>query len=241
MGLRLAGAPFLPFYASPDALEIPRRLLKKLMTDFIKPRLYLITPPVADAESFAPALEAALGAGDVACVLLRFAPPDENARKKICRALAPLVQERGAALLLTDDSQLAVRAGADGVHVTQPGEKLIAALDSLKPERIVGIGGIADKDQAMTAGEKDVDYLMFGDLDPGGEPPESVLERASWWAEIFNLPCIAVAHDLAEVEALARTGAEFIALAAEIFADPRGPAPAVAQAQAAIDRAEASA
>ena len=33
------------------------------MTDFIKPRLYLITPPIADAESFAPALEAALGRG----------------------------------------------------------------------------------------------------------------------------------------------------------------------------------
>jgi len=216
------------------------------MQDFIKPRLYLITPPVADAESFAPALEAALGGGDVACVLLRFAPPDENARKKICRALAPLVQDRGAAVLLPDDSQLAVRAGADGVHVIHfgeglAGERLDAALDSLKPERIVGIGGLADKDQAMSAGEQDVDYLMFGDLDPGGESAESVLERASWWAEIFNVPCIAVAHDLGQVEALAKSGAEFIALAAEIFADPRGPAAAVAQAQAAIDRAEASA
>ena len=30
------------------------------MHDFIKPRLYLITPPVADAEAFAPALKAAL-------------------------------------------------------------------------------------------------------------------------------------------------------------------------------------
>ncbi len=211
------------------------------MINFIKPRLYLITPQISDAESFAPALEAALGAGDVACVLLRFAPPDENARKKITRRLAALVQDHGAALLLTDDAQLAVRAGADGVHVTQPGERLNAALDSLKPERIVGIGGIVDKDQAMSAGEKDIDYVMFGDLEPGGETAESVLERASWWAEIFNVPCIAVAHDLAEVEALARTGAEFIALAAEIFVDPRGPAPAVAQAQAAIDRAEAAA
>ncbi len=211
------------------------------MQDFIKPRLYLITPLVADAENFAPALEAALGAGDVACVLLRFAPPDENARKKITRRLAALVQDSGAALLVADDAQLAVRAGADGVHVTQPGEKLMAALDSLKPERIVGVGGLADKDQAMSAGEKDIDYMMFGDLEPGGEAAESVLERASWWAEIFNVPCIAVAHDLAEVEALAKTGAEFIALAAEIFADPRGPAPAGAQAQGAIDRAETSA
>jgi thiamine-phosphate pyrophosphorylase len=209
------------------------------MPDFIKPRLYLITPPVADAEGFAPALEAALGAGDVACVLLRFAPPDENARKKIVRHLGPLAQDRGAALLLPNDSQFAVRAGADGVHVTGPGEQLDAALDSLKPERIVGIGGLADKQQAMAAGELDVDYLMFGDLEPGGESADSVLERASWWAEIFNVPCIAVAHDLAEVETLAKSGAEFVALGAAVFGDPRGAAAGVAQAQAALDRAEA--
>ncbi len=211
------------------------------MTDFIKPRLYLITPPVADAQAFAPALEAALGAGDVACVLLRFTPPDENARKKICRALAPLVQDRDAALLLVDDAQLAVRAGADGVHATQPGEKLEAALESLKPDRIVGIGGLIDKDQAMSAGEQDIDYVMFGDLDPGGEDADTVLERASWWAEIFNVPCIGVAHALDQVEALAKSGAEFVALGPKIFDDPRGPAAAVAEAQAALDRAEASA
>jgi thiamine-phosphate pyrophosphorylase len=211
------------------------------MQDFIKPRLYLITPLVAEAEAFAPALEAALGAGDVACVLLRFATPDEGSRKKIFRDLAPLVQQAGAAALVEGDAQLAARAGADGAHMVGTGEILEGALESLKPERIVGVGGLADKDQAMEAGELDVDYLMFGDLEPGGESAESVLERASWWAEIFNVPCIGVAHELTEVEALAKSGAEFVALGARFFADPRGPAAAVAEAQAALDRAEAEA
>jgi thiamine-phosphate pyrophosphorylase len=211
------------------------------MQDFIKPRLYLITPPIADAEAFAPALEAALGAGDVACVLLRFAPPDEGSRKKIVRALAPLIQDRDAALLLADDVQLVARAGADGAHLTQPGETFDAAVDSLKPDRIVGLGGLVTRDDAMSAGERDIDYLMFGDLDPGGESAESTLERASWWAEIFNLPCIGVAHELAEVEALAKSGAEFVGLGPMVFSDPRGPAAIVSLAQAEIDRAEAEA
>jgi thiamine-phosphate pyrophosphorylase len=204
------------------------------MTDFIKPRLYLITPPVADAEAFAPVLQAALKAGDVACVLLRFAPPDEGARKKIARVLAPLVQQANAALLVLDDAQLAARAGADGVHVSQPGDRLDAALESLKPERIVGLGGLANRDQAMSAGEQDIDYLMFGDLDVGGESAESVLERASWWAEIFNVPCIGVAHKLDEVEALGGSGVEFVALGGKFLEDPA----LVAQAQAALDRVE---
>ncbi|WP_374545850.1 thiamine phosphate synthase [Rhodoblastus sp.] len=208
------------------------------MTDFIKPRLYLITPPVADAPAFAAALQAALGAGDVACVLLRFATADEGARKKIVRALAPLIQDAGAAVLVADDPALAARAGADGVHIEGPGDNFAGALDSLKPERIVGIGALANRDEAMAAGESEADYLMFGGFEPGAESAAEVLERASWWAELFNVPCVAVAHAPAEVEALAGSGAEFVALGPSFFADPRGVAAAVAEAQTALDRAE---
>jgi thiamine-phosphate pyrophosphorylase len=211
------------------------------MTDFIKPRLYLITPPIADADSFAPVLRAALGAGDVACALLRFAPPDEGARKKIFRALAPIVQDADAAALVADDPVLAARAGADGVHIEGYGETFAAALDSLKPERIVGIGGLANRDEAMNAGEGEADYLMFGGLEPGAMSAAEILERASWWAELFNVPCVAVAHAPAEVAPLAVCGAEFVALGPTFFADPRGPAIAIAEAQAALDAAEARA
>jgi len=206
------------------------------MTDFIKPRLYLISPPLDDAETFAPTLQAALGAGDVACVLLRFAVADEGARKKIVKALAPLVQNSDAAVLVLDDPQLAARAGMQGL-----GEDFGAALESLKPERIVGIGALGNRDEAMIAGESDVDYLMFGDLESGGDSAETIGERAAWWAELFNVPCVAVAHEPGEVEALARSGAEFVALGPRFFADPRGIAAAVAEAQAALDRAEARA
>ena len=211
------------------------------MTDFQKPRLYLITPPVAEAETLAPALKAALGAGDVACVLLRFSTPDEGARKKIVKALAPVVQGGGAALLVPDDALLAARAGADGVHVEGLGENFSAALESLKPERIVGVGALADRDEAMRAGESDVDYLMFGGPETGGDSTATILERVSWWAELFNVPCVAVAHRPEDVEALAGSGAEFVALGPDFFADARGIAEAVAQAQAALDRAEAQA
>ena len=39
-------------------------------------RLYLVTPPLSDAAAFLPDLEAAMAAGDVACVLARIATPD---------------------------------------------------------------------------------------------------------------------------------------------------------------------
>ena len=45
------------------------------------PSLYLITPVLSEAASFAPAFEAALDAGVVACVLLRLDVRDEGAAK----------------------------------------------------------------------------------------------------------------------------------------------------------------
>ena len=63
------------------------------------PRLYLVTPPVADAQAFAATLAAALAAGDVAAVLLRLAEADERTQINCAKALAPsrAGQGRGAA------------------------------------------------------------------------------------------------------------------------------------------------
>lgn len=194
-------------------------------------RLYLITPPLEAAQPFGEALTAALEAGDVACVLVRFAAADPGQRKSILRALTPLAQDHGAALLVDGDAQLAARAGADGAHVAGASQTLGEAIESLKPERIVGVGGLSSRDECMGAGEQDVDYLMFGAPDDPATPAE-ILERTQWWAEIFNVPCVAFARSLDEVEALADAGAEFIALEAAVWGDVRGAAAAVSEASA---------
>jgi thiamine-phosphate pyrophosphorylase len=207
------------------------------MTDFIRPRLYLITPALSSAEAFAPKLETALAAGDVACVLLRFATQDEGARKKIAKALAPAIQQAEAAALALDDPQLAARAGLDGAHVTGAGEKLEAALESLKPERIVGVGALESRDAAMTVGETEADYLLFGALDARDNDAAATLEWTCWWAEVFNVPCVGVAHAPGEVEALAKSGAEFLGLGPDFFEDVSR----IAAAQAVIDALEPTA
>lgn len=200
------------------------------------PRVYLITPPLSDADGFAPLLAEALGACDVACVLVRMAARDQGEAKKIVRALAPVVQDRDIALLVEGDAQLAARAGADGCHVAAGEQAAREAISALKPERIVGVGAIAGRDAAMSAGEAGADYLMFGGPDDP-QTQEEILERVAWWAEIFNVPCVAYAHRLADVGALAGAGADFIALGEAVFGDPRGPAAALSEAEAAMANA----
>src|ERR1700688_1498287 len=82
------------------------------------PRLYLITPPVAETGAFASTLAEALSAGAVAAVLLRLADGDERSLINCVKALGPFVQDKGAALLLDGHVDLIARAGADGAHLT---------------------------------------------------------------------------------------------------------------------------
>jgi thiamine-phosphate pyrophosphorylase len=185
------------------------------------PRLYLITPPVTDAHAFAASFEAALGACDIACVLLQV--PDRDGA--IVRRLAPIAQRRGIACLVLDP-HLAAAADCDGVHVNVVGPALEAALAAMKPERIVGAGGVKTRHDAMSAGEAGVDYVMFGAPWEQSDFTE-IRERTAWWAEIFNLPCVAYAQALDEIAELVRAGADFVALCGAVWDDRRGPVSAI--------------
>jgi len=141
------------------------------------------------------------------------------------------VQETGAALLLAGHADIVARAGADGAHLTGI-DAFLASHASLRPERIAGCGGLATRHDAMLAGEAGADYVLFGEPDEAGHRPslEAIADRVSWWAEIFEPPCVGFAATLAEVEVLARAGADFVAVGDCVFSDPRGAAAALAEA-----------
>jgi thiamine-phosphate pyrophosphorylase len=209
-------------------------------------RLYLITPVLEDA-SFAPRLAEACAPGVVAAVLLRLGSADERGLINQVKALAPAAQEHGAAVIIaaeskTDLANVAVRGGADGVHVPGDPVHVRELRERLKAERAIGVGAIRTKDDAMSLGEAGADYLLFGEPRPDGSLPalESVVERASWWAEIFETPCVAYAPSLNAVEPLAATNAEFVALGDAVWSHPDGPAAAVKAAAQILERQEAS-
>src|SRR5262245_41677848 len=105
------------------------------------PRLYLATPVVDDASALAAGLAGALAEADVAAVLVRLQPTDPRTMVTRVKALVPVVQSRGAALLLDGHVDLVARSGADGAHMTGI-EAMTEALPALKPDRIAGVGGL---------------------------------------------------------------------------------------------------
>jgi len=188
------------------------------------PRLYLATQPVTDALALAPQLSELLAAADIAAVLVRLAQTDDRGNINRVKALAANIQNAGAALLLEGHVELVARAGADGAHVSGI-EPMNDALEQLKPERIVGVGGLHSRHDSMLAGEAGADYLLFGEVDADGHRPstEAIAERLEWWAELFEPPCVGFAQTADEAELFASVGADFIMVGDAVWLDARGP------------------
>jgi thiamine-phosphate pyrophosphorylase len=205
------------------------------------PRLYLATPVVDDPASLVADLPDLLASADVAAVLVRLKETDQRSMISRIKALAPIVQNAGAALLVDGHPELVARGGADGAHLTG-----IAALEeaapSLKPDRIAGVGGLATRHDSMDAGERGADYVLFGEPDAAGQRPSSqaIAERLDWWAELFEPPCVGFAISFDEARDFAASGADFVLVGDVIWADPRGPKAALIEADAAIKKAHAA-
>lgn len=183
-------------------------------------RLILFAPSEENTDALCARLAPLVEAVPFDAVILPVTGSDDRARINHAKSVAAIVQKHNAALLLVDAFELVARTGADGVHLTSAAS-LSEALAVLKPlDRIVGVGGLKARHDAMEAAEAGTDYVMFGEPRADGSLPLSsaVHERAAWWAELFQTPCVAFATDHEMAVALAETGAEFVAFAPDILA-----------------------
>jgi thiamine-phosphate pyrophosphorylase len=200
-------------------------------------RLYLLTPPVERPAAVTDMADAVASA-DVAAVLLRLADADERSLINLVKEIAPKVQRRDVALILAGRDDIVARSGADGAHLGDV-EALKDAVSRLKPKSIAGAGGLHTRHEAMEAAEAGADYVMFGEPDAAGRRPsfDAVIDRVEWWAEVFEIPCVAYAARLEEISTLAGAGADFVAVGEAVFDDPRGLRVALADAAARLGKA----
>jgi thiamine-phosphate pyrophosphorylase len=142
------------------------------------------------------------------------------------------------AAIVAGDSRIAGRVRADGIHVEGGKAALADMIERMQGRIMVGAGGAKSRDEALELGEERPDYVFFGRFgyDTRPEPHSRNLALGRWWAEVIELPCIVLAgSDLASVEAVAATGAEFVGLSSAVFATGVDPAEAVARANRLLD------
>jgi thiamine-phosphate pyrophosphorylase len=177
-------------------------------------RLYL----VVEAGTAVANVAAVLGAADVAALLIA---PADDAQLDVAAAkpLVELAQQNGVAALIEADAQLARTLRADGVHLPVSKDIIASygeARDIVGGRFIVGADAGRSRDDAMTLGEANADYIAFGIpafVEDRATARERQRELIAWWSEIFEVPCVALdVETLADAGELAKAGADFVAL-----------------------------
>ena len=133
----------------------------------------LITPVVRNSQEEAPLLEridAAARAG-VALIQIRQTEMDGGALSSLVRRAVEIVQGTGARILVNDRVDVALAAGAHGVHlrgVSVPASRVRA----LAPEGFVIGRSVRSPEEASDAAlSEGLDFLMFGTVFESGSKP----------------------------------------------------------------------
>ncbi len=128
-------------------------------------RLYLITDrhQAPGGDLFA-AVEGAL-AGGVRAVQLREKDIPPRDLLELARAMRKLTDRYGAKLIINDRADIALAAGADGIHLGEAGIPADAARRILGGDRLIGVS-CHSRESALAAAEAGADFITFGPVYP---------------------------------------------------------------------------
>jgi thiamine-phosphate pyrophosphorylase len=191
-------------------------------------RLVLVIPE--DLADPAMMLENALAGGDIASIIIHSSNEDEGTFQTRCEKLTSVAQNAGVAVIIANDTRIAGRCNADGIHIDLPGgnagvPELAEAVEKYSPTKMVGGGAVKSRHMALSLGEASPDYLFFGRLNSDIKPQAhaKMLSLAEWWAQMVEIPGICMGgNELDSAIEVAKTGIDFIALSSAIFSHEEG-------------------
>lgn len=161
-------------------------------------------------------------AGGVRAVQLREKDLSPRELLELARTMRELTARYGAKLIINDRADVALAAGADGVHLGEASIPPDAACQILGTERLIGVS-CHSKEGALAAEKSGADFITFGPVYP--TPSKAAygapvgVERLAETAQLLRIPVFALGGINREntPEAIA-TGAAGIALISAIIA-----------------------
>lgn len=161
-------------------------------------------------------------AGGATVVQLRGKMLSARALYDLAVALLPVLAPASVPLIIDDRLDVALAAGADGVHVGKddlPFERARV----LAPQLILGVSCYGDLERAARAAAAGADYIAFGAFFPSPTKREAaVVPRGVLaGARQFNLPVVAIGGITVErVPELLDSGADGVAVVSAIQSAP---------------------
>jgi thiamine-phosphate pyrophosphorylase len=198
--------------------------------------LYAIVDPAVRGDLPPEELCARAARGGARVVQLRWKDAPARALLAAARAALPLVHEAGAALVIDDRPDVALLAGADGVHVGAD-DLPVAEVRRLAGDRLAIGATVRDLEGARRAAADGADHVGFGpifatatkriDAAPRG------LDLLAEVAAASPIPVVAIGGiDLARIAGVARAGAHAAAVVSDLLTAPDVEARALALSQA---------
>lgn len=183
-------------------------------------------------------LAMAAASGGASVIQLRGKESSASDLYGLAVALKERLSPLGVALIINDRLDVALAAGADGVHVGDD-DLPFERVRQLAPDLILGVSCYGDLQRAESAAVSGTDYLAFGAFYPSPSKPGAKPAPVSVLGEALRcgLPVIAIGGiKLDNVEELVRAGADGVSVISAIqYADD--PKRAARDLRAAIERA----
>ncbi|SOB99790.1 thiamine-phosphate diphosphorylase [Rhodobacter sp. JA431] len=183
--------------------------------------IYVITDPGAPLDLATQARAAALGGA--AWVQLRDKTASDADLLALARQLLPEMRALGATLVINDRVEVAIAAGADGLHIGQGDGDVQAIRAQIGPDMILGLSiETLDQARALPPG---VDYIGAGPLRATATKPDAAapigFDGLAQIARAVSVPCYAIGGlGLADIPALKATEVAGMAVVSAVTRAP---------------------
>jgi thiamine-phosphate pyrophosphorylase len=191
-------------------------------TSELAPRLrglYAVTPDTRDTRALVAGVAACI-AGGAAMVQYRAKGASPAFALEQARALAALCRARRVPLIVNDSPELALDAGADGVHLGRDDPDVREARARF-PAAIIGVSCYAQPERAREAAEGGADYVAIGSVFASPTKPAATrapLDLLGAAKRLSGLPVVAIGGITPANAGLAiAAGADMVAVISAVF------------------------
>lgn len=183
--------------------------------------LYAITPDSADSEALLRKVRLALEGG-IALLQYRSKLASRDRRLLEAKQLKLLAKRFGVPLIVDDDVELALEAGADGAHLGREDGDFVLARKRL-PGKILGASCYNQVELARAAVAAGADYVAFGSVFASPTKPDAVRAPLALFAaaRALGVPLVAIGGvTLENAPRAIGAGAHLVAVISDLFDAP---------------------
>ena len=183
--------------------------------------LYAVTDSAwVGRQSLAQQVESALKGG-VTCVQLREKSLNETDFLKEALEIKALCKQYGVPFFINDNVDVAIRCGADGIHVGQEDTQAAQVRKLVGEHMMIGVS-VHSVEEALQAVENGADCLGVGAMFPTATKPDASAVPLAVLRDIcqaVSVPVVAIGGiGKANLPQLFKTGVDGVALVSAIFA-----------------------